>query len=217
MRTNFPYIFLNVSFLFSLQRQIDVYHLLPNTTYAFRVWATNRLGRGEIVEVEGHTQYSDEQSGKLSLTFLPHLLPPIQRRKTVLKKYLNTNKFAELAKHMLEGLQTFDRRYWVGAVGIVMGSLMILGLGTCYLLYRECKASCKHSNWQTRLFNLHNHRAYASTLSLFWCPCLLWTVLYEKNQVASYVRKKTHFFQKSTTNLQFPFSLSPSTLFVNSD
>lgn len=88
-------------------RQIDVYHLVPNTTYSFRVWATNQLGRGEIVEVEGHTHHSIEE--------------------------------LELARHLLAGVENFDTRVWVAAVGIVMGTLMILGIGTCYLLYRECK------------------------------------------------------------------------------
>lgn len=46
-----------------LQRQIDVYHLVPNTTYSFRVWATNQLGKGDIVEVEGHTHHSVEELG----------------------------------------------------------------------------------------------------------------------------------------------------------
>ncbi|XP_043473090.1 protein turtle homolog B isoform X1 [Leptopilina heterotoma] len=90
-------------------RQIDVYHLEPNTTYSFRVWATNELGPGEIVEVEGHTHHSDEE--------------------------------LELARHLLAGAENFDTRVWVAAVGIVMGTLMILGFGTCFLLYRECKAS----------------------------------------------------------------------------
>ncbi|CAD6241094.1 hypothetical protein G9C98_004809 [Cotesia typhae] len=89
-------------------RQIDVYHLEPNTTYLFRVWATNKLGRGDIVEVEGHTHHTIEE--------------------------------LELAKHLLAGVENFDTRIWVAAVGIVMGTLMVLGLGTCYLLYRECKA-----------------------------------------------------------------------------
>ncbi|KAK0079573.1 hypothetical protein PV325_001058 [Microctonus aethiopoides] len=84
-------------------RQIDVYHLDPNTTYVFRVWATNKLGRGNIVEVEGHTHHIIEE--------------------------------LELAKHLLTGVENFDTRIWVAAVGIVMGTLMVLGLGTCYLLY----------------------------------------------------------------------------------
>ncbi|XP_014214900.1 protein turtle homolog A [Copidosoma floridanum] len=89
-------------------RTVDVYHLEPNTTYIFRVWATNQLGRGEIVEVEGHTHYSVEE--------------------------------LELERHFLAGVENFDTRVWVAAVGVVMGTLVFLGLGTCYLLYRECKA-----------------------------------------------------------------------------
>ncbi|XP_076232318.1 contactin-1 isoform X2 [Calliopsis andreniformis] len=77
-------------------RQIDVYHLVPNTTYSFRVWATNQLGKGEIVEVEGHTHHSVEE--------------------------------LELARHLLAGVENFDTRVWVAAVGIVMGTLMILGI-----------------------------------------------------------------------------------------
>ncbi|XP_044015126.1 contactin-6 isoform X2 [Aphidius gifuensis] len=88
-------------------RQIDVYHLEPNQTYVFRVWATNRLGAGKAVEVEGHTRITNEEY--------------------------------ELAKHLLEGAENFDTRVWIAAVGIVMGTLLILGLGTCCLLYRECK------------------------------------------------------------------------------
>lgn len=33
---------------FSLQRYFEVYHLLPNTTYEFRLWANNYLGAGDI-------------------------------------------------------------------------------------------------------------------------------------------------------------------------
>ncbi|XP_026475892.1 uncharacterized protein LOC113381154 [Ctenocephalides felis] len=43
-------------------RQIDIYHLIPNTTYAFRVWATNALGPGEKVEVLGATLYFDGEA-----------------------------------------------------------------------------------------------------------------------------------------------------------
>lgn len=42
-----------------------MYHLVPNTTYSFRVWATNQLGRGKTVEVEGHTHHSVEELGIL--------------------------------------------------------------------------------------------------------------------------------------------------------
>lgn len=56
-------LFFLIEFLFS-QRQIDIYHLIPNTTYAFRVWATNALGPGEKVEVLGATLYFDGEAGQ---------------------------------------------------------------------------------------------------------------------------------------------------------
>lgn len=45
----------------------------------------------------------------------------------------------EQARHFLEGAEKFDTRVWVAAVAIVMGTLVILGLGTCFLLYQECR------------------------------------------------------------------------------
>lgn len=48
-------------------RQIEVYKLEPNTTYAFRVWAVNYLGKGEVTEVEGRTLMNNQELGKLSL------------------------------------------------------------------------------------------------------------------------------------------------------
>jgi hypothetical protein len=44
----------------------------------------------------------------------------------------------ELARHLLEGAQTFDTRVWVAAVAVVMGTLLLLAIGTCYLLYKDC-------------------------------------------------------------------------------
>ncbi|CAG4959251.1 unnamed protein product [Parnassius apollo] len=43
-------------------RQIDVYHLEPNASYWFRVWATNVLGPGPPVEVLATTLYSDQEA-----------------------------------------------------------------------------------------------------------------------------------------------------------
>lgn len=40
---------------------------------------------------------------------------------------------------MLAGADKFDTRVWAVAVGIVMGTLILLGLGTCFLLYQECR------------------------------------------------------------------------------
>lgn len=45
----------------------------------------------------------------------------------------------DLARHLLVGAEKFDTRVWAVAVGIVMGTLVLLGLGTCFLLYLECR------------------------------------------------------------------------------
>lgn len=47
--------------------------------------------------------------------------------------------FVELARQLLAGADEFDTRAWAVAVGIVMGTLILLGLGTCFLLYQECR------------------------------------------------------------------------------
>ncbi|XP_043515653.1 contactin-2 isoform X4 [Frieseomelitta varia] len=72
-------------------RQIDVYHLVPNTTYSFRVWATNQLGRGEIVEVEGHTHHSIEELAQLEEQEVIELVPNI---------ILNPGFFDERTEHI---------------------------------------------------------------------------------------------------------------------
>lgn len=88
-------------------RQIDVYNLKPNTSYEFRIWATNQLGRGEKTSVIAVTKgvFTEE----------------------------------ELARQLLAGAEDFDTRAWAVAVGIVMGTLVLLGLGVCFLLYQECR------------------------------------------------------------------------------
>ncbi|KAG8232025.1 hypothetical protein J437_LFUL012049 [Ladona fulva] len=54
-------------------------------------------------------------------------------------KTLNNNEEIELARHLLEGAEDFDTRVWVVAVAVVMGTLLMLAIGTCYLLYKECQ------------------------------------------------------------------------------
>ncbi|XP_018321661.1 protein sidekick-1 isoform X2 [Agrilus planipennis] len=91
----------------SNSRTYEVYNLKPNTTYTFRMWATNQLGQGAITEVH--------------------------------KTTLHNNQSAELARHFLTNAHTFDTRVWAIAVGIVMGTLLVLGTGTSLLLYQECR------------------------------------------------------------------------------
>ncbi|XP_067010650.1 immunoglobulin superfamily DCC subclass member 4 isoform X2 [Anabrus simplex] len=86
-------------------RQIDVYQLDPNTSYQFKIWATNQLGPGQETVLEGTTLHNMEE--------------------------------IELARLLLKDAKDFDTRVWVVAVVVVMGTLLILAIGTCYLLYRE--------------------------------------------------------------------------------
>lgn len=41
----------------------------------------------------------------------------------------------------MEDAKGFDTRIWIAAVGVVMGTLVILTCGTCIVLYKECKES----------------------------------------------------------------------------
>lgn len=64
------------------------------------------------------------------------------RSHDIVVNYKQLNKatlITELARRMLAGADKFDTRVWAVAVGIVMGTLVLLGLGTCFLLYQECR------------------------------------------------------------------------------
>lgn len=54
----------------TFQRQIDVYGLRPNTSYEFKVWATNQLGRGESTQLVSTTKgyFSEEGNDVLEIT-----------------------------------------------------------------------------------------------------------------------------------------------------
>lgn len=86
-------------------KQIDIYKLNPNTTYLFQVWATNKLGPGEVTNITVRTLYNNEE--------------------------------IELARHLLDGAETFDTRVWIAAVAVVMVTLFILTIGVCCVLYHE--------------------------------------------------------------------------------
>ncbi|XP_055632165.1 uncharacterized protein LOC129772199 [Toxorhynchites rutilus septentrionalis] len=88
-------------------RQLEIYHLIPNTTYEFRIWANNALGAGEIVTTTATTSPDMEEK--------------------------------DLIRRIMIDAQNFDTRVWIAAVGVVMGTLVILSLGTCIVLYKECR------------------------------------------------------------------------------
>ncbi|XKL67727.1 hypothetical protein PGB90_003218 [Kerria lacca] len=95
----------NPHLISSLTTQADIYKLSPNSTYFFQIWASNKLGPGDITNATATT--------------------------------LHDNQEIELARHLLEGAETFDTRTWLAAVAIVMTTLVILTIGTCCALYRD--------------------------------------------------------------------------------
>ncbi|KFB48858.1 AGAP013210-PA-like protein [Anopheles sinensis] len=97
-----------------LQRQLEIYHLIPNTTYEFRIWGNNQLGAGEIVTILSTTQPRMEEK--------------------------------DLVRRIMIDAKNFDTRVWIAAVGIVMGTLVILSLGTCIVLYKECREPAGSTN-----------------------------------------------------------------------
>lgn len=48
---------------FLKQRQLEIYHLTPNTSYEFRIWANNQLGSGDKVTISGTTSPKIEEKG----------------------------------------------------------------------------------------------------------------------------------------------------------
>ncbi len=51
--------------------------------------------------------------------------------------YFFKYKKIELRKHFLDGVDSFDVRIWIIAVGIVVSTLVVLGVATCCLFYKE--------------------------------------------------------------------------------
>lgn len=67
--------------------------------------------------------------------FLLVILLPIQLEKINKLPSLQT----DLIRRIMIDAQNFDTRWWLGAVAVVMGTLVILTLGTCIVLYKECR------------------------------------------------------------------------------
>lgn len=44
-------------------RQLEVYHLKPNTTYQFRIWATNEVGAGDMYTISARTVEPTQEKG----------------------------------------------------------------------------------------------------------------------------------------------------------
>ncbi|KPJ07044.1 Protein sidekick-like [Papilio machaon] len=141
-------------------RQVDVYHLEPNASYWFRVWATNALGPGPPVEVLATTLYSDQEAelykhfleGAESFDTRTWLAAVCVVMGTLAVLAAGTCavlcrewRRPELYKHFLEGAESFDTRTWLAAVCVVMGTLAVLAAGTCAVLCREWRRPGEHT------------------------------------------------------------------------
>ncbi|KAJ1531949.1 hypothetical protein ONE63_000587 [Megalurothrips usitatus] len=73
----------------------------------------------------------------------------------------------ELARHLLDGAETFDTRVWVAAVAVVMGTLVMLALGTCYLLYKECHIPNLNLD-EHEIMELSNHIVFDLRMAQRW-------------------------------------------------
>lgn len=61
-------------FLSFFQRQLEIFHLTPNTTYEFRIWGNNKLGAGEKAIITATTSSKTEEKGKQPTTFAIHIV-----------------------------------------------------------------------------------------------------------------------------------------------
>lgn len=52
-------------------RQLEVYHLTPNTSYQFRIWATNEVGPGEVSTITARTVEPTQEKGEFMLILGP--------------------------------------------------------------------------------------------------------------------------------------------------
>jgi hypothetical protein len=56
---------LGLQLLLRFQRHLDIFHLSPNATYLFELWANNQLGKGTSTLVEVSTHNDMQEIGKL--------------------------------------------------------------------------------------------------------------------------------------------------------
>lgn len=85
-------------------RYLEVYHLKPNTSYQFRIWATNEVGAGEVSTITAKTIEPTQEKGfkRCFLQTNPNLIDFVP----------------DLILRILEDAKEFDTRIWIAAVAI---------------------------------------------------------------------------------------------------
>nr|CAG4646490.1 EOG090X0B8X [Macrothrix elegans] len=95
-----------------LSTQLEIYKLHPNTTYRFRVWATNKLGPGDYAEAIATTRQHHIDEGTS----------------------INTVHKSEPAKLDVEHLQANP---WVLSLGVLVGSVGFTVLVLAFFLFQN--------------------------------------------------------------------------------
>ncbi|XP_028967720.1 uncharacterized protein LOC100899427 [Galendromus occidentalis] len=103
-------------------RQFFVYHLRPNALYMFKMWATNRIGRGEasVLYISTHV------TGNTTIQSL--------------EEYSNiTLATAKPMKYPSLGYSDEDlsSTAWLIGVSMVLSTVVVLALLSCVLIYKE--------------------------------------------------------------------------------
>lgn len=55
-------------------RYLEVYHLKPNTSYQFRIWANNEVGSGLVSTITARTVEPTQEKGSLHESFRKYLM-----------------------------------------------------------------------------------------------------------------------------------------------
>jgi hypothetical protein len=63
------HVFSNNHFRTPNARYLEVYHLKPNTTYEFRIWANNEVGQGEMCTISARTIEPVQEKGLKTFNF----------------------------------------------------------------------------------------------------------------------------------------------------
>jgi hypothetical protein len=88
-------------------RYLEVYHLKPNTTYQFRMWANNEVGSGDVCTITARTVEPTQEKGCAWLS------PAVRIIVTTFP-----SSFADLILKILEDAKEFDTRIWIATVAV---------------------------------------------------------------------------------------------------
>lgn len=103
-------------------RYLEVYHLKPNTSYQFRIWATNEVGAGDISTISARTVEPTQEKGLWKVESFNYRESFIKASMIVktsnLVKAHGKFLIPDLILRILKDAKEFDTRIWIAAVAI---------------------------------------------------------------------------------------------------